>query len=202
MGLNPMILRQAQTFAFLFSPWRAPPAARHPYRASGLVHAQIADIRWLHGEQVQSILKRKFLLHSAIGTFRLQSGSGVREPGRAFDLLPLRLLRRGRKGDCKARIPPIRTVPCRELPVRLQIDGALNFVADWEEAVELRATQASNAPSVALSFWSSSASAPFRVSSGSVTARRQAVMAMEQLRKRGSGLVADSARNASNPLIT
>jgi hypothetical protein len=45
MGLNPMILRQAQTFAFLFSPWRAPPAARHPYRASGLVLAQIADIR-------------------------------------------------------------------------------------------------------------------------------------------------------------
>jgi len=39
-----MILRQAQTFAFLFSPWRAPPAARHPYRASGLVLAPIADI--------------------------------------------------------------------------------------------------------------------------------------------------------------
>jgi hypothetical protein len=44
MGLNPMILRQAQTFAFLFSPWRAPPAARHPYRASGLVLAQIAVV--------------------------------------------------------------------------------------------------------------------------------------------------------------
>ena len=29
-----MILRQVQTFAFLFSPRRAPPAARHPYRAS------------------------------------------------------------------------------------------------------------------------------------------------------------------------
>ena len=43
MGLNPMILRQAQTFAFLFSPWRAPPAAPHPYRASGLVLAPIAD---------------------------------------------------------------------------------------------------------------------------------------------------------------
>ena len=42
MGLNPMISRQAQTFAFLFSPWRAPPGALHPYRASGLVLAQIA----------------------------------------------------------------------------------------------------------------------------------------------------------------
>ena len=148
---------------------------------------------------MQSILKRKFLLHSAIGTFRLQSGSGVREPGRAWTYY---LSAFCGAGDCKARIPPIRTAPRRELPVRLQIYGARNFVADWEEAVELRATQASNAPSVALSFWSSSASAPFRVSSGSVTARRQAVMAMEQLRKRGSGLVADSARNASNPLIT
>jgi hypothetical protein len=42
-----MILRQAQTFAFLFSPWRAPPAARRPYRASGLVQAQMAAMcRW------------------------------------------------------------------------------------------------------------------------------------------------------------
>jgi hypothetical protein len=33
MGLNPMILRQAQTFAFLFSPWLPRPLATLTARA-------------------------------------------------------------------------------------------------------------------------------------------------------------------------
>src|ERR1700753_3379139 len=53
-GVEPHDLETGQTFAFLFSPWRAPPAARHPYRASGLVLAQIADILQGCGEHVMS----------------------------------------------------------------------------------------------------------------------------------------------------
>ena len=62
-----MILRQAQTFAFLFSPWRAPPAARHPYRASGLVLAQIAAIRRRLGEWVTGYLHPEGKLPPARG---------------------------------------------------------------------------------------------------------------------------------------
>src|ERR1700743_1343585 len=43
-GVEPHDLETGQTFAFLFSPWRAPPAARHPYRASGLVNAHMAVV--------------------------------------------------------------------------------------------------------------------------------------------------------------
>ena len=46
MELNPTILRQAQTFAFLVRPWRVPPAARRCYRASGLDFMGRAARRW------------------------------------------------------------------------------------------------------------------------------------------------------------
>jgi hypothetical protein len=61
-----MILRQAQTFAFLFSPWRALPAARHPYRASGLVLAQIAVTHGPRGERVKSGPKAEVDLSTGI----------------------------------------------------------------------------------------------------------------------------------------
>lgn len=46
-----------------------------------------------------------------------------------------------------------------------------------------------------------SPSAAVRAANRSVTARRQAVMSMEQLRKRGRGLVADTGRNPRNSVI-
>ena len=42
MGLNPTILRQAQAFAFAFSPSKPPAARSRCYRASGLVRGSRA----------------------------------------------------------------------------------------------------------------------------------------------------------------
>jgi hypothetical protein len=62
----------------------------------------------------------------------------VRTEARAFDLFALRLLRRGRrKGDRKPRVPPVRAVLRRELPVGFHIGDALDLVGDGKEIIEL-----------------------------------------------------------------
>jgi hypothetical protein len=72
-------------------------------------NAQQAVIRRRLGQRAKSDPKPKFLLHLAIGTFRRQSGSLRARTGESLRPITLRLLRLGRKGDCKPRIPTIRT---------------------------------------------------------------------------------------------